>query len=93
MTTKYTPGPWGAEPHVKGDWAVWSEPDTMACIAVVNDGVLPSGSVSHNARLIAAAPVLLGACESMLDAYEMGEPGIGLAILRGAIAKARGGGA
>ena len=96
METKHTPGPWTC--HELGDedgsWERWS---------IVHNGPLCYGgdacqgpAVSEaNARLIAAAPELLEACEAIAldlenngELYETDEARI--EILRAAIAKAKG---
>lgn len=89
MTTNHTPGPWFCE---NGDnrWAVWDD-EGMACICDVHAGVEPDPSGATHARLIAAAPDLLAACEMMLTVYGLSqEAPHAVEVMRAAIAKAKG---
>lgn len=96
MTT-HTPGPWFCE---NGDnrWTVWDD-EGMACICDVHAGVEPDPSGATHARLIAAAPDLLAACEALMEAQRRADAGehggFGVYVdaidaARAAIAKAKG---
>ena len=103
--TQHTPGPWKAIPHdttieadaVEFDIDAW-DPDAeeSATVAFVTGHDLPEGQVPfHNARLIAAAPDLLAALESLYNAAPCAKPANSdlweaLQLTRQAIAKARG---
>lgn len=97
MTTKHTPGPWFAE-AVYGRWCVWDDAG-IACICDVHAGVEPDPSGAEHAHLIAAAPDLLAACETMAEAQRRADAGErdgfgcyvdALDKARAAIAKAKG---
>lgn len=80
-TTKFTPGPWIAEQPFE----VISKEGWGICGVDDNDG----GSQEANARLIAAAPDLLEACEAaekLLARYALNDST--LSDIRAAIAKA-----
>lgn len=62
--TGHTPGPWFAE-NGDDDWQIWHD-NGVAHIAVVSRGVEPDASGKANAKLMAAAPDLLAACEQSL---------------------------
>jgi hypothetical protein len=96
-TTKHTPGPWQVSPHSN---------ITSKSLVVAKVEQMPGNYESEkqaNARLIAAAPDLLFALEAcmenmegMLGISDFGSPTEGdfpLAIVRAAIAKAKGGAA
>ena len=99
---KHTPGPWQASDcDFRGVYAEGG----AALVATCHTTSLPEGSQANrtdvtraNARLIAAAPELLAACEAVLHQLERGEaseldPSDLLwcaSCLRGSIAKARG---
>ncbi len=83
--TEHTPGPWHVSQWANfvrkadGDWPAWN-------ICELNDAV---GNMAANAHLIAAAPDLLAALESIAtwtEAREMSPQ----QIAQSAIAKARG---
>jgi hypothetical protein len=63
MTAKpqHTPGPWIARQMTSGHWRIHSEEQALT---IVN--IPATDSESANARLIAAAPVMLEALENML---------------------------
>lgn len=95
----HTPGPWIAERNHDGDWVI-SQPGNdgqVVCCLRGCDG--PEWEA--NARLIAAAPDLLAACNSALAGFAgveagMGAPGMladcaSVTQLKAAIAKAEGG--
>ncbi len=65
--SKHTPGPWFCE---NGDnrWTIWDD-EGMACICDVHAGIEPDPSEA-NARLIAAAPDLLAACEALARSFD-----------------------
>lgn len=94
METKYTPGPWRAE-----GW------ENLVVNAATGDTIIAMpggthgatlGELKANARLIAAAPALLEACEAALDllSHSYDTPSqAAIPQLRAAIAAAKGGGA
>jgi hypothetical protein len=89
MTTKHTPGPWFAE-AVDGRWRVWDDAG-IACICDVHAGVEPDPSGAEHARLIAAAPDLLAACEAVAaTTWSRNTATIIGKQVRAAIAKAKG---
>lgn len=89
--TKHTPGPWhvGMRP---GPIIYGTKGDQVADLR----GFLDIDETSANARLIAAAPDLLDAMQSMVDAYQTHFDVMPVAwqtydsIARAALAKARG---
>ena len=95
---KHTPGSWFAEWR-NGCWSVWHwsvwHIEGMACIADAHRGTEPDPTGEANARLIAAAPDLLEACEAALGWFGAGydspcDPGdIVRSRMRAAIKKAR----
>jgi hypothetical protein len=89
-TQTHTPGPWRSE----GQYVIG---EGNQLIAVAGRSTEPEIRIAHeaNARLIAAAPDLLAACELMESVYRQnvvnpGEPSSVLEALQAAIAKARG---
>ena len=64
---KPTPGPWYLSfDGGQRDAHVWANANMMACVASVHPGVgEETDEFAHNARLIAAAPQLLAACEAV----------------------------
>ena len=88
--------------HTPGPWTAWDDDGTGTLPCVLSESVTNAGNfyvaqcnVFEDARLIAAAPDLLAACEAALDDWHSHprnfyrqEPGY-LAVLRAAIAKAR----
>jgi hypothetical protein len=61
MNTKHAPGPWMARQMLSGSWDIAAEDGDGSTIARTKD--------EANARLIAAAPDLLGACQSLIDLW------------------------
>ena len=99
MKTKnaqHTKGPWNLEKHaVELCYLVRNDEYGMATLATVSSGKREDGtSGDANARLIAAAPDLLAACQEALDylgRIDEGSEGCELRdSLRAAIAKAEG---
>lgn len=90
MTRKHTPGPWRLEPS-------WLETDNPYVVAD-NGKIFPyvefvaDVALEADARLIAAAPELLAACEmALLDMrYYATVHGESITALEAAIAKAKG---
>ena len=95
-------GPWSHRPSGGGGYRVWDEAG-IACIADVHPGVLPDPTGEAHARLIAAAPKMLAACEETTTKYnelvEEMDPdyaafftalGPEIAIIKAAIAEATG---
>jgi hypothetical protein len=67
---KYTPGPW-THGHY-GLWSLWVGPSEkeIRVAAIAWDGVNSRTEARENARLIAAAPELLEACQHLLAPFE-----------------------
>ena len=91
-TRKHTPGPWKVVDHLN----VVTDDDTEALIARVDDGDVSEHQAEGDAKLIAAAPDLLRACEAALNDWRehLGnmarhEPDY-LELCRAALKKARG---
>lgn len=107
MDGKHTPGPWHFDDGGDGDLEIWSAAyhPTMPLCSVGNYGPAgPSSTDNANARVIAAAPELLEACERVLKEsvrveYDEDGPACAemayevLEVVRAAIAKAEGGAA
>jgi hypothetical protein len=105
IESKHTPGPWKAQlregyvrHHAKGQWEVVSAYETEWWIA---DAAPHTGCDEANARLIAAAPELLAALETVLswaepvagdnrDKEAAANEEASIALARAAIAKAEG---
>ena len=86
--TEHTPGPWSVKPDNR---AAVNLGDGVAIVcSQTTNGVIPSGEVQANARLIAAAPELLEALRNILDALDLGFHELALSKLNAheAIAKA-----
>ena len=66
MTTKHTPGPWDAVPHIIGESQRWFVQFGLqkATICSLNSCCLLYCNAEHDARLIAAAPDLLEALKA-----------------------------
>ena len=62
----YTPGPWFAHLNGKGAWCVKDGKDYDGSFVVAFRGTIEHriGESEKNAKLIAAAPMLLAACEA-----------------------------
>lgn len=92
MTTKHTPGPWA--PHAQGasDEYCLLANERRWVIAFRQNGELYTAEQLANMRLIAAAPELLQALESVLHASEKGGDmeNISWGFLRSVVAKAKG---
>lgn len=89
QTTTHTPGPWAIEEGDRETHIVGGE----AILAYCPDWPCAPQEQEANARLIAAAPELLEAAESLLDVVgvRIDDPRIAqFDALRAAIAKARG---
>ena len=95
----HTPGPWKAGQRIAGNgWGVWCTENWYGVL----DNTAPGIDAEANARLIAAAPDLLAACEAVLADHEERKfiyPGAPeenpnrvrvMQLLRAAIARARG---
>ena len=73
--SEHTPGPWVLKParSIVGGWAVWAEYEPGKHCQVADIEPWPNDpdtapESEANARLIAAAPDLLAACEALIDA-------------------------
>jgi hypothetical protein len=87
MKTKHTPGPWTFDSRATGTYNVRTESRYIAIISdhpkrELSDQMLP------NAKLIAAAPELLEACASVLNANNNSLPAVVIIQLNEAIEKA-----
>jgi len=77
--SKHTPGPWTAHElgYEDGTWIHWSieahGPIAYGSIAHGGDNTNGSENSEANARLIAAAPDLLDACQKMSDLLGIGK--------------------
>lgn len=100
MTTTHTPGPWTAEYSTYGDeiWFGGEGPGmwTIDAPGVYMSGCEGSATAKADARLIAAAPDLLAALETLMGLIEMTGPRCisdyahPISAARAAIAKAKG---
>lgn len=104
MTTEHTPGPWtvasnGDDGARVNAFATVAWCPTSAAFGVDGSQVISADEAEANARLIAAAPELLAACEVFIEAERRaevnGREGFGLyteamSAARAAVAKARG---
>lgn len=96
MSTKHTPGPWDIYPTFQNsadaifDWItpIWSRTDGVCVGSVSQAGARGSEEAVANARLVAAAPDLLAACQ--LAASFGNLPKAAREMIRDAIAKATG---
>jgi hypothetical protein len=61
METKHTPGPWHVNTNIRGAMYVEHE-HGMICDMQLEQDILNTESIHADARLIAAAPELLSAC-------------------------------
>ena len=90
MSAKHTPGPWKVARQnpspTTGEWMIAGA--KPGYLAEVRD--CGSGDVEANARLIAAAPDLLEAAESVIATWERGDLAGAVCALDEAIAKAKG---
>jgi len=79
---KHTPGPWAAKHTTGAGWSVkmakprpdYTEPDPVCSMAwwqFDKPGIIDDEISGANAKLIAAAPDLLAACEACIAADEM----------------------
>jgi hypothetical protein len=74
---KHTPGPWRARKVGDEVWIGNGKNDLVCCIQPSYGEFRPE-HVEGNARLIAAAPDLLVACQAVMAALASYEEGIGL---------------
>lgn len=90
MKTQYTPGPWTPKEHAdsSGIYIETDEGDACAISGGRRNGI--TDKQRANARLIAAAPELLAACQSAVISMQDLTPQMkaSLRMLRAAIAKA-----
>lgn len=86
MTAQHTPGPWQYHVTVDGDAIVAGGGKVRVAEALVCD--VGYEDERANARLIAAAPDLLAACEAMIGTAK--KAGMNVSAFRAAIAKAKG---
>lgn len=105
MSYKHTPGPWETCYWLDDEFSVAQDSPafTRVCVMsyVVKKGNAPNEEMDANARLIAAAPELLEALQSLIaveptasgcKAFELMVTGKDMDRARAAIAKATGGG-
>jgi hypothetical protein len=98
--SKHTPGPWAANPSNAERYSQYVAPkdlkswpyDVVAYIPeAYGDKCTFPGAHMANARLIAAAPDLLDALQSVVSAWETGKPYVNeMGAARAAIARATG---
>jgi hypothetical protein len=95
MNARHTQGPWITDigTNVNGDQFVWPSTNGRFCghsIAKIYGA--HRDKTPANARLIAAAPELLAACETVLSEHDTGATAdeIDWHVIRNAIAKAKG---
>lgn len=97
-TAQPTPAPWWFEPTYQGaltdkfkgfPFSINGANGFQPCL-IYGDGTDNAGTAEANARLIATAPELLEACESILRRWHMGEPTDSehIEFIRSTIAKA-----
>lgn len=86
--SNHTPGPWHVTAMHKGIRPSFRSPGENGGFAIC-EMYADGRDVVANARLIAAAPELLEACEACLARDDIADDELGV-ILRAAIAKARG---
>jgi len=88
--SKHTPGPWDALSHDFGRTKVWEVVAGPKADTVVELSLF-SQNAEHDAKLIAAAPDMLQACEMALqDMVRWGIFGPGRKAVENAIKKAKG---
>lgn len=91
MGQAHTPGPWAAHPADDyGDIGIHRDGEELVICAVIRNGFMMPPEVAANARLIAAAPDLLKACEAAeewLSGWASAEPY--LTTIRAALSSAR----
>jgi len=66
MNTKHTPGPWKVYEDERPIVTIWDEKDESTDDLAFMNYDLPQEQVQSNAKLIAAAPDLLAAIDSLL---------------------------
>ena len=90
--SEHTPEPWKTRDVATAQWTGWQiAVDGPPPRQPVCDVPFGSFNAHDNARLIAAAPDLLAACEAYLDAMERyGHPDKTDRLMRAAITKAKG---
>lgn len=93
--TKHTPGPWESWPHNRArhpvhSYGISAEGGLPCDVADVIDFDGSPGESEANARLIAAAPDLLAACQVFLNAPHDSARRAAKATMSAAIAKATG---
>lgn len=98
MESKHTPGPWRVGDAGATVFGPKTEAPSPVRIATVTNNAIPSDAQRANARLIAAAPELLDACEEAIaEAHRLNEAAgytvfnpTAFGMMRQAIAKAQG---
>ena len=93
MSAQHTPGPWTQGTSENGVECVWLDGHTESVRDMGDDGTWIDCNTEANARLIAAAPDLLEALRSLLDALPSATTHPAIRSARAAIAKATGGAA
>lgn len=90
--TTHTPGPWGCT-ETEGSWTISADADPVYIATVAMPGRMSKvDQAEANARLIAAAPELLEACQLALDSLNslVATNTLSKQLLRAAIARATG---
>lgn len=82
----HTPGPWHVGTNGRTPWRIYhAAADRNLYLADVTCKAGDEAGTADDARLIAAAPRLLGACRDALTALEGGDAGTARAILSEAV--------
>ena len=76
-TVKHTPGPWKIVGTETEPWTIAGPNGTSSIAEVTYMG----GNAEANARLIAASPMMLAACEAALDGFHYTREYVGEAML------------
>jgi len=89
--SKHTPGPWAAYNLARGRiLKSWRVRGPASPVCRIFGGQSSGDAEVANARLIAAAPDLLAACQSVIDSWERGDLAAAARQCAAAIAKATG---
>jgi hypothetical protein len=88
--SKFTPGPWDYHFTEINPYHAYIHGDDKECIALMDSrgGLAKTDEIKANARLIAAAPDLLAACEAFVEADCQDGASLAFSMAVDAIAKA-----